>query len=116
MHFWSDNYIENLTPEEKLIFIYYVFNPSINIIHCYHYSIKKTVFDTGLSEEIVKKANIKFQKDRKFLFHKDFIFIVNGSKYQKYTGASNEIAKERKWLQAGTDVLEYFTNYLSNTK
>lgn len=106
--FWDDSFIRELTPNEKLLFVYYLTNPRINIIHCYECSTSTTSYETGIPIEEVKKANDKFSKANKILFRNGLVYLVNAVRYQKYEGEKNEIHKQRLWLRMGTKNLAWF--------
>ena len=44
-HFWKDNYIINLDPTEKLIYLYLLTNPLTNIAGVYEINIKEISID-----------------------------------------------------------------------
>ena len=58
--FWTDTYITNLDPIEKLLFLYALTNPHTNIAGIYEISIKQIAFDTGIDKEMVEKIFQRF--------------------------------------------------------
>ena len=43
--FWSDPWVEDLTPSEKLLYIYFITNEKTNMLGIYELSIKKISFE-----------------------------------------------------------------------
>lgn len=83
-HFWSDSYISELDPTEKLLFIYLLTNPFSNIAGVYEITLKQISLDTGIDKEMVLKLLDRFQNDKKiFYFESSWIFIVNFTKHQE---------------------------------
>ena len=95
---WEDSYIEKLTPSEKLLFIYLLTNPKVNIIATYEIRTSQIALDTGLTKSTIEQVLDKFNQDKKFLRINQFIHIVNADKFQTYSGKKNEVAKEKEWL------------------
>lgn len=106
---WNDTYFSELAPVEKLLFIYIITNDRVNIIRCYELPERKALWETGATPKQWRDAKIKFQKDRKFAFYKDWIFLLNASRYEKYTGARLEVAIKEERNQLPPDVKEWYT-------
>jgi len=81
--FWRDDYIENLDPLERYLFIYCLTNPQTNIAGVYKVSIKRMAFETGLDRDMLVKMLARFQKDCKIAFIDGYIVIKNFIKHQK---------------------------------
>jgi hypothetical protein len=45
--FWEDPFVEELTPSEKLLFLYLLTNPLANLLGIYEITIKRISYDTG---------------------------------------------------------------------
>jgi len=82
-HFWDDSYISELTPTEKLLFLYLLTNPLTNIIGIYEISVKRISFDTSIPVDKITSVLNKFSKDGKILYKNGFIAIKNFVKHQK---------------------------------
>ena len=54
-HFWDDNYIVELDPIEKLMFLYLITNPLTTIAGAYELPLRRIAFDTGIDREMVVK-------------------------------------------------------------
>ena len=53
--FWNDNYISELDPIEKLLFIYFLTNEHTNIAGIYEIPLKIIGIETGIDESMLKK-------------------------------------------------------------
>lgn len=82
--FWSDPFIEDLTPNQKLLFIYLVTNEKTNMLGIYESSIKKMSFETGISTEEISKGLKEFERVEKVKYENNYIILVNYMKHQNY--------------------------------
>jgi hypothetical protein len=82
--FWSDPFIEDLTPSEKLLFLYLITNDKTNMLGIYEVSIKKISYDTGLNKEVIEKSLKEFERLSKVKYIKNHIVLVNFMKHQNY--------------------------------
>jgi len=118
--FWDDNYIVDLDPIEKLLFIYFLTNPLTNIIGIYEITIRRIAFDTGIDQDMVLKILDRFERDNKIKYSQGYIVIKNFTKHQKNNPKINtgialliqEIPKELiDWVNIDYDRLSKATNY-----
>jgi hypothetical protein len=80
--FWDDPFTAELTPPEKLLFLYYLTNPQVKISGIYEIRIKQVSFDTGINEKQILEINQKFEKNNKIYFVDNWVIINNFIKYQ----------------------------------
>jgi hypothetical protein len=81
-HFWDDNYIVDLDPIEKLLFLYCLTNPLTNIAGIYEIPLRRIAFDTGIDKEMVLKLLNRFEEDNKMIYADGWLVIVNFVKHQ----------------------------------
>ncbi len=79
--FWSDPFIIDLTPDEKLLFLYFLTNERTNISGIYELSLRIASFETGISEDRIGEILLKFEN--KILHFNNFIIIKNFYKHQQ---------------------------------
>lgn len=79
---WSDNWVTNLDPVEKLLFLYLLTNERTNIAGVYELPIKLMAVETGIEKEMVDKILKRFEKDNKIIYKKGWIIIKNFTKHQ----------------------------------
>ena len=83
-HFWKDNYIINLDPTEKLVYLYLLTNPLTNIAGIYEINIKEIANDTGIIKEIIDTILKRFERDHKLKYCGGYIIIKNHLKHQDF--------------------------------
>jgi len=82
--FWSDPFIEDLTPVQKLLFLYLITNEKTNMLGIYENSIKKISFETGIKKDDVLNALKAFEMVGKVKYINNYIILVNYMKHQNY--------------------------------
>lgn len=107
---WKDDYFASLTPSEKLLFVYFLTNEYVNIIHLYECSDRVIQFDTGIDPELLDQIKNKFEASKKFRFNNGWIYIPNAYRYEKYVGQINEKAKLELISRLPKDILAWFYN------
>lgn len=80
--FWTDEWIESLSTEHKLLFLYLLTNPQSNILGIYKISLTRIAFETGISELKINNSLKAFQTVKKVFYTDGFIIIVNHIKHQ----------------------------------
>ena len=66
--FWDDDFILDLSKDEKYFYFYLITNPKTTLWGIYEISFKVINFQTGLSIDMIKKLIIKLQDKRKIIF------------------------------------------------
>ena len=80
--FWDDSFIQDLSTEDKLLFLYLLTNPLTSLLGIYETTIKRIVFDTGLEKETVLKGLERFEKVGKAFYRNNHIILPNFLKNQ----------------------------------
>ncbi len=111
---WADSFFLELSYQERYLFVYYLTNPHVNIIHLYECPLAVISMETGLSINIINKAKVKFEKAGKIFFFKNHVYLKNAAKYETYTGEMNEKAKSKLFNELSKDVLDWY-NKISDT-
>lgn len=68
--FWSDPFIESLTPEKKYFFLYLITNEHTTQCGIYEISLRQMSFETGYNTETVAKLVEFFEKNGKIKYSK----------------------------------------------
>ena len=97
--FWTDPYIEDLDPSEKLVFLYLLTNPLCNIAWIYEIKPRRMAFETWFDKDMIDKILTRFVEDNKILRVDDWVMIKNFWKNQ----STNPNVK--KWIQRIVDEL-----------
>ncbi len=82
-NFWQDAFIEELTPPEKLLFIYLLTNSLTTLIGVYEITVKRIAYDTQLERDFIMATLNKFSESKKIHFTDNFIVIKSWLKNQK---------------------------------
>lgn len=80
--FWTDPYIEKLSPDYKLVFLWLLTNPLSNVAGVYEVRIKRMAYETGYDTEVIENILKKFVQDKKIIHLKEWIIVVNHTKHQ----------------------------------
>jgi len=115
--FWEDPFVEELSPSEKLLFIYLLTNSQTNLIGIYEVSLKRIAYDTGLGKDTIEKAFKRFEKFGKAIYIDNYVILPNFLKNQSLNnnmqrGAIKEWEEVPKWLK--DKVLENHSESLGN--
>lgn len=101
--FWIDDYIAKLDPVEKLLFLYFLTNPSTDISGVYELPLKNIALDTGIDADMVKRIIKRFSESKKIFYIKGWVGIKNFIKHQSMNpkveaGIKNGLTKAPKEL------------------
>lgn len=80
--FWSDSYIVELDPIEKLLFLYLLSNQYTNLIGIYELPLRNMAFDTGIDKEMIKKIFERFTEDKRVYYINNWVVIRNFARHQ----------------------------------
>lgn len=116
---WSDPWFADLSPQEKLIFIYLFSNERSSLSGLYEITLKQIAFDTCLDIEIISAALNKFQKSGKISRQDNYIFVANLLKRHysaspkikvRIVGDVNNVPDcepKRVWIQRYSELIGY---------
>lgn len=111
---WTDSFYLKLKPIERYLFLYFLSNPHVNIIHCYECPDVLVSLETGVSIPEIQSTKTIFQDSGKILFFKDYVFLRNAHRYETYSGELNEKSKRKLAGEMSVAVLDWY-NSVSNT-
>lgn len=101
---WRDEWFANLSQEAKLLWLYLITNEKINICGIYEITDREINFDTGIKITDSLKEELK----PKALFFKNWVFIPNVDKYNKYRNApTNQKSFETEISNIPEDIIEH---------
>lgn len=78
---WKDSWFCELSPDEKLLFIYLFSNESTSLSGIYKITKKFISFETGINRKRVDEILVKFEADNKVFYEGDTVWVVNMPKY-----------------------------------
>jgi hypothetical protein len=79
---WVDDFIVELDPTEKLLFMYLLINPFTRLSGCYKLTIRQMAFDTGIDSSMVLEILNRFETQKKVIYRDGWIFLPNFLKNQ----------------------------------
>ena len=106
--FWDDNYVSNLDPIEKLLFLYFLTSPLTNISGVYEIPLRRIAFDTGIDKDMVLKILSRLQEDNKIYYLDGWIYIKNFEKHQQ-SNPNIEKGVERALKELPDEILAKIT-------
>jgi hypothetical protein len=101
--FWSDNYIVELDPLERYLFLYFLTNEHTNIAGIYELPIRVMAFETGLDKEMLEKMLPRFEG--KIFYIKGWIYIKNFAKHQKATSEKVKIGVDNVLSEVPSEIM-----------
>jgi len=118
VHFWSDVFIQSLTPEQKFFFLYLLTNERTKQCGIYEITTRQISYDTGYNIDTVNKLIDFFSSEKKVQYctETNEIAIKNWEKYNgsRSPDVQNLVNKELKsvkshnliqWLHSPTTVV-----------
>ena len=114
--FWSDSYIENLNPIEKMLYLYFLTNDKTNLIGIYELSIKRMSFQTGIDAKKILSILAKFEADKKILYKNNYVFIANFLKHQNLNNSNIKKGVEREYMALPEECKEYIRGIYESYK
>lgn len=115
--FWSDGYVEDLDPVEKLLFLYLLTNERTNVAGIYELPRKIMSVETGIEKSMLDKILERFEKDGKIYTYEKWVRLVNSDKHQNLSNSKIQIGRNRIIDALSTEVKDrlYMTHaYVSN--
>lgn len=109
--FWEDNYVSDLDPIEKLIFIYAITTHRVSLCGIYEVPIKAMALETGIDREMIPKILTRLAKDNKLVYEDGWMCIVNYPKHQNYNKTTMVKAISREIEQIPPYLLKKFIEY-----
>ena len=108
---WYDNDFSNLSKDGKLLFLYLLTCPFIDLTGIFEFSRSHTLLETGLSESELKSALSELEKTKKVFLYKEWVYVPKTDKHCKYSlGRFTGMGFEREMSEIPKDILEYFNN------
>ena len=81
--FWDDQYISNLDPTEKLLFLYLLTNPLTEMCGIYEIQVRRMALDTGIDKDMIPKIFSRFADAGKiFYINNNWVYVRNFQKHQ----------------------------------
>lgn len=79
---WSDQWITELDPVEKLLFLYLLTNERTNIAGVYELPLKIMAVETGIEKDMIERILRRFEKDKRVIYKHGWVSVKNFIKHQ----------------------------------
>jgi DnaD/phage-associated family protein len=111
--FWQDNFVVELTPEDRYFYLYLITNSRVSQCGIYSFSKKFAAVETGYSSETIDKLLERFVGYGKILYNpeKNEIMILNWYKYNNINNHKNIricINKELKKIKTQSFIEKFY--------
>ena len=104
--FWEDEWIaEELTFAEKGFYLYLLTNPLTNAAGVYKLTMRRMIFDTGLTEAEIEPILHKFEQAGKVYRYQKYIILPTWCKHQRLENKNMQCGVERILKELDTDLL-----------
>lgn len=80
--FWTDPYIERLTGEGKLLYIYLITSPHTSNLGVLEVTLNRISYETGIGADAAEDILARLERDGKLVRDGDLIWLTNFIKYQ----------------------------------
>ncbi len=105
--FWSDSFIEWLTPEQKLLYIYLFSNDKVDLCWIYEISYRKIAFETWIQQDKIEKHISYFTEKWKAIYKGWYMYMTNFIKNLSIN-PSVKSGIERSFLSLPQNVIDDF--------
>ena len=78
--FWSDNFISDLNPLDRYLFLYFLTNEHTNICGIYEVPLRRIADETGIEKEMLTKMMKRLKGKIEYI--DGWVAIRNFAKYQ----------------------------------
>ena len=103
--FWRENFIDELEPIEKLLFLYLLCNPATNLCGIYQLPLRIISSDTGISTESLKDIFSKFSSKERAYYLDGWVILPNAPKNQDLNNIKIRSGITRELEEVNQDLL-----------
>lgn len=82
--FWDDEWVHNLDPSEKLMYLYFMTNTLTNIAGVYKISTDRISYDTGFNKKTIENIMKKFYESKKLVYVHGYVIIPTWPRHQSW--------------------------------
>lgn len=108
--FWTDGYIYKLTPIHKLLFMYLLTNPLVEVCGAYEIHLQRISLDIGVKTQAVEDGLVLLERDGKAIYRDGWVYIKNFAKHQS-SSESIKIGIERTWGLIPQEICSQFEEW-----
>lgn len=94
-HFWRDNFILGLRPDERLLFLWVITNPSTDLCGAYEAALPTIELETGLKAKRILEIFEIFAEVGKVIYRDGWVIVRNFTRHQNGTSTNVKKGAER---------------------
>jgi hypothetical protein len=94
-HFWRDGFILGLKPDERLLFLWVITNPSTDLCGAYEAALPTIELETGLKGKRILEIFDQFAQVGKVVYRHGWVIVHNFTKHQNGTSTNVKKGAER---------------------
>jgi len=116
--FWSHNWVEDLDPLEKYLYLYLLTNQLVSICWIYEIKAKRIAYETGIDKEMILKMILRFENAKKIYYDNWIICITNFVKNKNIKKIEDNLWKwiEREVKDLWKDKIALMLDYKDLTR
>lgn len=81
----EDSYVMSLSHIEKLAFVYLLINTKVNMTGIFELNDDVITLYLKINHDELRQIKAKFEKDNKFFFYENWIYVVNWHRHNKFS-------------------------------
>lgn len=111
--FWSDPFVESLTPEQKFFLLFLLTNEKTSQCGIYQLTMKQMVFHSGYNSDTVEKLINFFSEECKIMYDRETqeMAIKNWRKYNDHSSPKVQACVQQELLKVKSERLKSFMLY-----
>ena len=112
--FWQDNFVLELTPEEKYFYLYLMTNSKTKQSGAYELPIKIITLETGYNSDTIKKLIDRFTQKMKIVYDEKTseILLINWMKYNPVNNRNIYLCVKKEISEIKSEKLKTRLNYI----
>ena len=108
---WYEDNFANLSKDGKLLFLYLITCPFIELTGIFKFPRQHVLLETGLNETELKKALVDLEKIKKAFLYKEWIYIPKTEKHNNFSsGHWTGKGFKREMSEIPKEIYKYFIN------
>lgn len=106
--FWRDNYVNELDPSEKLLYIHTFTNPEARMCGISEVPLRIISSDTGFNADMLDKLFTRLAKDKKAFYFEGWLCTLNTIKHQTIKNGNIRKGIERELEEVPQRIINHF--------
>ena len=104
--FWRDNFVDEIDPIEKLLFLYLICNPATNLCGIYKLPLRIIDYDTCIDSRALENIFAKFSSKKKAYFLDGWVVLPNAPKHLDISNIKISSGIKRELSQINEEIFK----------